>query len=473
MSRSVSPKRVLIIEFNELTHRLMSQWMDSGELPNFKRFASESTRYITQPDEVQPSLMEPWIQWYSVHSGLPYKEHNVFHLTDGLKAQHESLFSLAAAHGKSVGIFGSMNQKCVESENGFYVSDPWCSVEKAYPPALQTFQSFIAQNVLEHSHPDGNKGSVSHADFLKFMLANGLSSSTLGTILSQLASEKFSDPKNRWKRVEILDRLGLDLFLKLDKKNRPDITAFFSNSTAHLQHTYWRSMEPDAFTVKPSEADLVKYKDAIKFGYTNMDRMLGEIMAQVEPDTLVIFATALGQQPFLRKEAIGGQIFYRLRDPRAFFSIFGIDKFELLPVMTHQYKLLFGDAPAAAAAAEKLRTLTLNGAPLFVAHYKELSNEILVGSLISSEVDDSELIQGGSNGVEFGKHFYLIDGMKSGCHHPEGMLWIRNGTGQDAGQCSILDIMPTVMAALGLQNVIPNDRTGIDLLSQETVAVAA
>lgn len=466
-------KKVLLVEFNELTHRLIEQWTASGDLPNFKRLSNQSTRYVTEPDVTEARLMEPWIQWYSLHTGLSYNQHGVFHLTDGLTARDESMFSIVQKAGHSVGIFGCMNQPSVVSEGGFYVSDPWCATESAHPKQLNTFQSFIAQNVLEYSRPDGNDGKVSSTEFISFMLRNGLTSRTIVKAVKQLAGEKLVDKVSRWKRVEILDWLNLDVFFKLYEERNPKLAAFFSNSTAHLQHTYWRDMDPAPFTVKPEAEHQEEFKDAILFGYKNMDKMLGTILDRVAKDTLVIFATALGQQPFLKKEATGGQIFYRLKNPEDFLKGAGISNFELLPVMTHQYKISLKSAEDADDAVHKLRSFTIEGQPLFVVHHKESSSELLIGALVSKQVPVGGLFE--SNGLKqsFSDVFYLLEGMKSGCHHPEGMLWIANGQSVDAGFCSILDVMPTVLGALGLENQIPNACKGKDLGVESGLQLAA
>jgi hypothetical protein len=64
--------RVILIEFNELTPRLLDAWMASGDLPNFKRFYDRSQVFITEADDFDPVNLEPWIQWYSIHTGLPF-----------------------------------------------------------------------------------------------------------------------------------------------------------------------------------------------------------------------------------------------------------------------------------------------------------------------------------------------------------------------------------------------------------------
>ncbi len=52
----------------------------------------------------------------------------------------------------------------------------------------------------------------------------------------------------------------------------------------------------------------------------------------------------------------------------------------------------------------------------------------------------------------FSDLFYLVDGFRSGHHHPQGALWIRTGRGRTHDvSVSILDIAPTVLAMFGIE----------------------
>jgi len=75
---------MIVLEFNELSPALMETFIDQGYLPNFKRLRDESSVFTTDAEEVAPNL-DPWIQWVTVHSGLSYDEHGIFHLGDGDK----------------------------------------------------------------------------------------------------------------------------------------------------------------------------------------------------------------------------------------------------------------------------------------------------------------------------------------------------------------------------------------------------
>ena len=70
---------MILLEFNELSPALMDAFIDQGCLPNFKRLRESSQVFTTVAEEVAPNL-DPWIQWVTVHSGLSFDEHGVFHL---------------------------------------------------------------------------------------------------------------------------------------------------------------------------------------------------------------------------------------------------------------------------------------------------------------------------------------------------------------------------------------------------------
>jgi len=73
--------KLILLELNELAPDLMTQFIEAGDLPNFRRLRQESTLYTTDAGEDPPNL-EPWIQWITVHTGVPFSEHRVFHLGD-------------------------------------------------------------------------------------------------------------------------------------------------------------------------------------------------------------------------------------------------------------------------------------------------------------------------------------------------------------------------------------------------------
>ena len=441
---------LIVLEFNELCPPLLAKWMASGDLPNFRRFYEASDVFTTSPDVEDPAELEPWIQWYSVHTGKPYSEHGVFHLTDGPGAGDDDIWQILNRAGVTTGNVSSMNAKLTPSPGSFGMPDPWCTTEKSFPPALQPFQDFVQEQVQEYSNTSRSNKAAEFAKLAAFLATNGLRAQTALGLIRQIAAEKTSGGAAYWKRAVQLDWLLMDVFRHYWRKYHPGYATFFLNSTAHYQHAYWRHMAPESFQHAAPAGEEAKYRDAILFGYQNMDRLIGEFFRLEEQGATLVLMTALSQQPFLKYEDIGGQNFYRPRNIEAMLSVLGITASDVQPVMTHQYKLRIDDAAAREKAAATLASLRVDGRQVF-----EVGNEddgIYFGCQLRTGLSpDTKLIMGNAE-VSFFDQFYQIEGTKSGCHHPDGVLWVKGGRHQRHDEkVSILDWFPTVLDYYGIE----------------------
>jgi hypothetical protein len=232
-------------------------------------------------------------------------------------------------------------------------------------------------------------------------------------------------------------------------KCMPHFATFFLNSTAHYQHSYWRNMEPEAFVVKPSTEDQEEYKDAILLGYLNMDKLMGRFMKLAGQSTTLIFCTGLSQQPYLRWEASGGRHYYRIQSSHVLKDLLCVPgDYAYNPVMAEQCLLCFQEEVSAVTAEQVLRNYRLDGRPAF--HLSRTGHEIMVQCNYTREPrDDLALtIEGSSRSIPFFDVFYSMDVLKSGFHHPDGMLWIRYPShehGIHNEKVSLLAIAPAVL----------------------------
>jgi hypothetical protein len=472
-------RKVLMLEFNELSPALLARWIASGDLPHFGRLRATSDSFVTTPDVQDSALLEPWIQWYSTHTGLAYDQHRVFHLTDGARAPHTDIYRALIAAGRTVGSFSSMNVAPFASPGSFFAADPWTEQGDAFPPALNTYNRFVSGQVREYSNASASTSLAEQSRFLAFLLRHGLSAGTVGAIAGQLASEKIGDPRLAYRRVAILDRLQADVFHALYRRHRPDYASFFVNSTAHLQHSYWRHLEPEAFTVRPDAGEMKVYGDAIRFGYRAMDALLGRFMALANRHgAMLIFMTALSQQPFLRHEELGGQHFHRLHDVEAFLDRLDIARLSVDPTMTHQYMARFADVAAREAARARISALRLdNGRRLFdFAAQAGDEAQLYFGCQIATRTDPDAVVVDEASGdaCGFGDLLYRIDAIKSGRHHPDGALWVRTGSGRaHQDRASILDLFPTLLDHFGVAMPDGPERRGTSLLPTLRMARAA
>lgn len=444
--------RMLMLEFNELSPRLLERFMGEGALPNFSRLHRRSRTYVTDAGEAPPRL-EPWIQWVTVHSGQPCSDHQVQHLGDGHRLATAQVWDLLSASGLKVWVCGSMNVRYDRPLNGAVLPDPWSTGATPHPDGyFDHYCTFVRRNVQEYT---SNRVPLSAADYLRFlafMAGHGLSLATVAAIARQLAGERLTG-RGKWRRVALLDRLQFDLFRWYYRHQQPDFSTFFLNSTAHLQHMYWRNMEPDVFRLKPAAGEQREYRDAVRFGYRMMDRMVGQALDMAGAGGTVVLATALSQQPCLRYEETGGKTFYR---PKAFDRLLAhvriADCREVVPVMSEQFHLRFDSATQAHAAAEALRALRVDGQPAMLV--QEEGDSLLAGCRIHHQLPPTAMLESpGLPATPFFQLLYQAEGLKSGMHHPDGVFWISQpGVAPDPGgaRVPLCDVAPTLLQVFGI-----------------------
>ena len=222
---------------------------------------------------------------------------------------------------------------------------------------------------------------------------------------------------------------------------------FFSNSTAHYQHYFWRNMDPPVFDHPPSATDHSSLEDAIAYGYRSMDKLLGRFLTDYGDSTLIL-CTALSQQPW--KEST--KVTFRPRDFDRLMEVLGFKNVEVKPVMAEQFHIEFRDESLAALAATRLKELVMGEEQLMAVRQEGTS--VFTGCRITSPDAASGEIQERTNGlrIPFDELFYMIHSMRSGHHHPHGALWIRTGKHQVAeSTVPLTDIAPTILSRFGVE----------------------
>jgi hypothetical protein len=132
----------------------------------------------------------------------------------------------------------------------------------------------------------------------------------------------------------------------------------------------------------------------------------------------------------------------------------GIHPFEILPVMTHQFVLKFrGDAEARDAMA-RLAGIRYQEKQLFDFAPSD-PGIVYMGCQIYSVVPPHAAIKFKDDAqVSFFDLFYEISEVKSGCHHPDGVLWIKSGNQKiHREKLSILEILPMVLHHYGIDDL--------------------
>jgi len=413
--------RMLVLEFNELCPNLLERFMEAGQLPHFARLYSGAEIYTTTTDDAH---LEPWVQWITFHCGVGESVHRVEELDQGHTVRHPAIWDVAAEFGLSSVVFGAMNTAAPRSAaSTFLLPDPW-STRVPVPRDFLPYQKFVRGQVLGHT----GKASMIRAlpAFLAFMVSHGLSIQTVGHLLGQLVAERTTKRDLHWRRASCLDELQWDVFRHLWRKRTPDLAIFFSNSTAFLQHRYWRHMDPGSYDANPSRDSIEAYGNAILYGYQKMDQLVGDALRLAAHDgATLVLATALSQQPNLRYESIGGKFAYRPHEFRALLSFVGVPAdTSVEPVMTHQAWLSCRDETQARQCERALLGLQMNGEPIMSA--SRVGSRIYFDCKLISQVPEESVMTARDRTVPFHRYFASLGQVVNARHHPDGALWIHS-----------------------------------------------
>lgn len=431
------------IELNELCPSLLQRFMDRGILPHFRRFYESSTIYTTDAQEEPPNL-EPWIQWPTVHSGVPFAEHGAFHLGDGRKIEQKCVAEVLSDAGVSVGVCASMNLN-YGPLNGYVVPDPWDMDGRPHPEWLRPFYTAVARQVQESSREE----PMAWKDlwnFGTFLLRNGLSAATVRDAVAQLWAER-SQPGLRWRRACILDRLLYDVFRSLNRRFDVQFATLFCNSTAHFQHYYWRHMEPERFDAPIPATDDPSLRGAVEYGYTMMDDLLGRLMRDY-PTARLMLCSALSQQAWTETT----KCTYRPHDFGELLAFAGVPlgPEAVKPVMAEEFHLECPDESTAARAEACLRVLEVDGEPLM--KLQRNGNDLFTGCAVTDISALDRTVRRGDVSRPFRDLFHMIHTMRSGRHHPDGVFWVRNGRHRVVTErVPLTAVAPTILAHFGVE----------------------
>jgi hypothetical protein len=185
-----------------------------------------------------------------------------------------------------------------------------------------------------------------------------------------------------------------------------------------------------------------------------MDKIVGSALALAGDETTVILSSALGQQPCLKYEDAGGKTFYR---PYAFEDVLRFAEItsphRVAPVMSEEFQIHFETENDARVAARRLQALTVDGREAMKAEQR--ANSVFSGCRIFEQLPQDALLTSIDplRSVSFFRLFYQVGGIKSGMHHPDGILWIRTpskGHSVITERVPLRSVAPTTLRLLGL-----------------------
>jgi hypothetical protein len=461
-------RRVILVELNEITWRILDPLLAQGKLPTFAQFIRRGTKGMPIAPEVPPNL-DPWISWTTVYTGRPQEEHGVKFLEQPPgTVKGPRIWDIAADAGKSVGVFGSiMSWPPRPKVRGFWVPSTFSPGTETSPSELQPIQELNLSHTRAHSPvADGSSGRVGPIRQFFRLRRLGLRMSTVAGVGARCL-KWLVRPGRKWEKVSLQPVINMDFFEDLYRNHRPDLSTFHSNHVAHYQHRHWRAMDPTPFLEKPSKAEQRRFGGAIEYGYLMADRVLARMWRLAGNDAVVIVASGLGQQPYVDEAFPDGRTIVRIRDVNQVLELCG-GKGHCTPIsmMAPQWNLQFTD-PARQTQVERSLRSAWVGSPetqLFAVDVAGDTINFNIRQRLQRTVNLDAVCTFPETGrtIKLGELCATQDATpKEGYHDQKGVLLVRGPgirEGADVGECSALDLAPTILHLLALP--IPNYMKG-------------
>src|SRR5258708_37052063 len=220
-------RKLLFLELNELNFEFVEHYARVGALPAIARLL-EAHGYARTRSETVYEHIEPWIQWFTVHTGKAFDEHKVFRLGDGPQAGARQIWEELAQRGLRVGAFSPMKAGNALADAGCFVPDPWTKTSVSAPRLMRAAYDAICQAV-----GDNAEGRLTARPALQLGLGLILYSRSLDCLRFPLIGLR-----HPWPRADVLARFLADCFLLLWRRTQPDFATLFLNGAAHIHHHY-------------------------------------------------------------------------------------------------------------------------------------------------------------------------------------------------------------------------------------------
>ncbi len=398
-------EKLILLGLNELNFDYIKYYSEKGLLPNFKHLFNEFG-YSETISEKEYKLLEPWIQWVTVHTGKDYKEHQVFRLGDIVERKDlKQIFEIAEEKGLTVGAVSPFNADNRLKNPKFFVPDPWTQTKASGENFIQEVSKAVSQAVNDNAKESVSKKSI--FAILKTLLKVVKPSSYIEyfKLLISLRSKVGI-------KAVVLDKLLGDTFIQQWKRYEPDFSNLFLNTGAHFQHHYMFNSAAYQGTLKNPEWYCPKKQDPLIDILKEYDRIIGKLL---KLNVRLIICTGLHQKPHKHNT-----FYWRLNNHDDFLQkleIRGIKK--ITPRMSRDFLVEFNSIEDAEIAQKALETYDseINNTKIFTVDNREKS--LFVELIYPYDIGDNFTIKGEKEIINF-KNDVAFVAIKNGEHDSIG-----------------------------------------------------
>ncbi len=400
-------KDVIILELNEFNTDLLKAASEQYSLPHIKLLldTAKSTHYKTN-DRYNSGYLEPWVQWVSIHSGVPSSQHKIKHLGDVPDLNYAQAWETLSQHGISTGVWGVMNGGRRDEEHvKFFLPDPWTFSEDAFPKKVNNLLSLPRYLSRNYRNLKFTKILNKSIKLLSYIFSSGAGLKITAQVVNLLGSLIKRGPKH-YVFISYFDYISTLLFIKMKKTHTPKCSFLFLNSIAHIQHHHWKN-GPDGVTPE------------ILFGLKMVDRLLG-LLKSVFPEDELVVHNGLSQMNTNHEKP---WVLYRQKDPFQFLVSMQLNPTKVEQLMTHDGHAFFDSAESCQFAFEQLKSIRINNKALFHVEYNAEDDKKLFYQLnFTDELETPTRFECNQNNFRFFDYFDRIV-TRTGRHIPMGTVF--------------------------------------------------
>jgi hypothetical protein len=335
------PAKLFQLELNEINFDFVQRYGAIDELPNLNRLIKRHG-LIETTSETRYEELEPWIQWVTAHTGLPFKQHGVFRLGDIVEHDLCQIWEWLEERGVVVAATSPMNASNQTRDAAFFLPDPWTDTRVTGSALLKRVMVAASQAVNENA---GTRLSPQSAAALGLAVLRYCGIREYG----QLAGYVMRAARGgRWALALILDELLTAITISETRARHPGYVTLFLNGGAHLQHHYMFNSAVYDGPHRNPEWLLPRRDDPILGVYRQYDRLVGRV-EQALPDYRLMIATGLHQNPYSEE-----CYYWRLANHDAFLREIGCSNFVVHPRMSRDFLIDGGTADNAQAIQRRL-----------------------------------------------------------------------------------------------------------------------
>ena len=469
---SVPP--ILIIGVSGATWDVLAPLKAKGRVPNIARLLEHGCgATLTSVKAAGDKHYRPQVAWASLATGCRPHRHGVtqfFH--EAAELREPTLWDIYSKQGLTSGIYGWPSTWPPAPIPGFVVPSHLARDDRTWPPDLRRIKALDR----EQQSLDREGGAVRRlagiASAVQILMRYGVRFQTLAKLAKEAPSALFSDVEQRrlvLRRAKL--EVSADVFVNLCKKHRPSLAAFVTFYVDFVSHRYWRFRSPSV----SRDIDLrdLRFRDAVDQSYVDFDNIVGRLVGAAPTDSLVTVVSEHGMDPEPNSAEVGS----------SYFSIRGSRIHELLglesKIQPHAIARWIAfrplDADKVRSVARKLKDVTVveTGLPLFRVH--EHDQEVIIKFALDADVpryakgDLEKLSIKVGNSVAPFLEFARRSGRQRSAMHARDGIFMIAGPGIRAGEwlseASILDVAPTLLYAVGLEESAQMDGTPLDVFA--------